>query len=227
MINGILNAYEETRRQNEGDIFKSLKRAGIGVQIYLIFLLICEFTMYVTLAMNQKKVFLCTLVALFIASQIWYVLDRKRNQKKWDENMHKYHDRLDIIKEVLSKPEFNMYEKNKLKQLICKYKADIDNLKKKNLDIKQNYNNFCGGYIVPVIAFGAGKLSQEMTGEDLFVMCLGVIAFLVLIKVIVDNIWIMRTEFIEGNEIERKQDFLQKLQDLLDRDFSIEEGDLL
>ncbi len=155
------------------------------------------------------------------------VLDRKRNQKKWNENIHKYHDKLDIVKEILSKPEFNMYEKNKLKQLICKYKVDIDNIKKENLDIKQNYNDFCGGYIVPVIAFGAGKLSQEITGEDLFAICVGVIALLVLIKVMIDNIWMMRIEIIEGNEIERKQDFMQKLQDLLDRDFPIEEKDLL
>ena len=57
MINGILNAYEETRRQNEGDIFKVLKRAGIGLHIYLIFLLICGFTMYITLVIWHKFLF--------------------------------------------------------------------------------------------------------------------------------------------------------------------------
>lgn len=227
MINNILSAYEEMRRQNEDPFFKALKHVGIGVQIYFIFFLICGFTMIITLVLNQIKIFLCILIAIYTVSPIWIALVRRRNQKKWEVNIHKYHNRLDIVKEILSKPEFNMYEKNKLKQLIRKCKADISNLEKKNSDIKEKYSNFLSGYIVPVIAFGAGKLSQEMTGEDMFMLCLGVIAFLVLIKIVIDNIWIMRTEIIEGNEIERKQDFMQELQDLLDRDFSIGENDLL
>lgn len=69
MINNILSAYEEMRRQNEDPFFKALKHVGIGVQIYFIFFLICGFTMIITLVLNQIKIFLCILIAILLYLQ--------------------------------------------------------------------------------------------------------------------------------------------------------------
>lgn len=227
MINRILNAYEETRRQREDSFFKIMKCAGIETKVYLIIYIMCNFAMIITMVLGQIKLFVCALIIMMMASQIWDVMNRKRNQKKWNVNIHKYQDRLDMIREILSKPEFNMYEKNKLKQLIRKYKKDIDNHETKDLRLKGDYSNFLSRYIIPVVAFGAGKLSQEMTGVDLVVICVYMLIFLIYVKMIGDGIRMIRTEIVEGNEIERKHLFMQELQDLLDRDFPIEEKDLL
>lgn len=45
MLNYILNAYEETRRQNEEDFFKVLKHVGIENKICSIIFLICYVAM--------------------------------------------------------------------------------------------------------------------------------------------------------------------------------------
>lgn len=227
MINNILNAYEETKRQNRGNFFNLLKRVGIATFIFYIILFICEILMIISLVQDRKENIWYICLIIIISAIVCTVVDRRLKQKSWNENINNYNDRLIMIKEILLKPEFNMYEKNKIKQLIRKYKVDIDNIEKKNTDIKENYNKFLQVYILPLFAFAAGIFSQEITGKEIFEIIFLVIILLFSIKIIMENVWIMKTEIIEGNEIVRKRDFMLMLQDLLDRDFPIDDGDLL
>lgn len=227
MINNILNDYEEMRQQDDKNFLKIMKRMEIEDKIYVLTLIVCVLVVFIMLLLDWPNIAICAIIIMMVATSIWSILNRRRQRKKWDINIHKYQDRLDMIREILIKPEFNMYDKNKLKQLIRKYKEDIDRIEKENSDIKRNYSNFLSKYIAPVITFAIGKWSQEITGADVFVICVFVLIVVVLTKIIIDSISMIQTEIIEGNERNRKYLFVQELQDLVDRDFPIENEDLL
>lgn len=46
--------------------------------------------------------------------------------KKWETNLKGYNNDLDLLAEILKEKDFNLYEKNKIKQLIRKYYQDIE-----------------------------------------------------------------------------------------------------
>lgn len=132
-----------------------------------------------------------------------------------------------MVRDILLRPEYNLYEKNKLKQLIRKYNMAIADLESKNIKTKEKYYNYVSSYIIPVVAFCAGKLCEDLKGNEMIKLAFWGVFFLFVVKIVGDAIEVIRTEIIEGDELERKRYFLQKLQDLLDRDFEILENDLL
>lgn len=227
MIDCIFNAYVGTRQQKDGSFLKTLKRAEIEDKVFMIIFCVCFLATFITLAMDQIIISASIFITLIVAYETWMTLDRKRAQKKWDVNIQNYQERLDMIKGILSDPVFNMYEKNKLKQLIRKYKMNTNICDNDNLEMKGNCYNFLDKYIIPVIAFSAGKLFQEMTSEDIFEVCLYILIIIFSVKILAYGILSIHKEIVEGNKIKRKRQFMQELQDLLDRDFSIEENDLL
>lgn len=227
MINNILNAYEERRRQNRKNLLAALKQQGVGVKIQLFIVFVCEVIFIITIIQNRALISLIVFLVFSIILVVGGVVDRKTSQKKWKEKTKLYNEQLNMIKEILTEQNFNLYEKNKIRQLINKFKVDIENLEKKDTNRKENQKNFSNTYILPILAFAAGKLSEKITGKDLIVACFLIIILLVAVKLIMENIWILQIEIIEGNEIVRKRDFMVMLQDLLDRDFSIEKEDLI
>lgn len=164
---------------------------------------------------------------IFFISCVWIVVARRNIQKNWNKGVKKYNERLDMIKDILIKPEYDLYEKNKLKQLIRKYNIDIVDMESKNIKIKEKYNSYFSLYIIPIVTFCAGKLCEDLKENEMLELAFWGIFFLFVAKIVGYAIEVIRIEIIEGDELERKRCFVQKLQDLLDRDFEIKESDLL
>ena len=61
------------------------------------------------------------------------LLERMR-RKKWKTNLKGYNNDLDLLAEILKEKDFNLYEKNKIKQLIRKYYQDIETQESKKFN---------------------------------------------------------------------------------------------
>ena len=94
---------------------------------------------------------------------------------------------------------------------------------KKNSNIKE----FVCTYIVPVIAFFAGKINiTDSPNAEWISIGIVIVIVMVLGKYICSSI-IELVDMISWNQLEKEKHFVLKLQDLLDRDFIIEQDDLL
>lgn len=80
---------------------------------------------------------------------------------------------------------------------------------------------------MPVIAFFAGKINiTDSSNTEWLAMGLAIIIIVVSGKYICSSI-VELVEMISWNQLEKEKHFVLKLQDLLDRDFTIEQDDLI
>ena len=139
-------------------------------------------------------------------------------------NTEKYKQDLSVIRGVLK--EFDVYSKNKLKQLIQKLHKDISRIENTQKSVENNMRTFLATYIGPVIGFIVGSMKVVSTSEEL--LGLGMLAIILLIcgKAAIFAVGTMLNE-LSGDPLGKKKVFVQKLQDILDEDFEITVEDLL
>lgn len=121
-----------------------------------------------------------------------------------------------------------MYDKVKIKQLIRKYCQAIDQYNQKSAHKSSEIKGFICTYIVPVVAFFAGKINASSFTSDSEWIAVGilVIIIVVFIKYVYASI-VEVARMISWNVLEKERSFVPKLQDLIDRDFVIEQEDLI
>lgn len=133
---------------------------------------------------------------------------------------------MNLLKKILES-QFNIEEKNEIKQLVRKYKNDINEYSKIDKKRKEKYTVLFGSYIIPIIAFCAGKLMDELKAEYIINICLVAIFTIIAVFLLGYAIGVIQTEIIDGNLIARKRYIVKRLQDLLDRDFEVTDDDLI
>lgn len=81
-------------------------------------------------------------------------------------------------------------------------------------------------YIFPIFAFCMGRFGNEISVTELVAIGIIAVIFILWARLIIqglNEIW----DCICGNPLEKRKNLLSKLQDLLDRDFEIEDNDIL
>lgn len=146
--------------------------------------------------------------------------------KRWEDNLKRYNQKLNILKEVLQQNNFDMYEKNKIKQLTKKINQNIYEMVAADNKKTSDINKFLSLYILPIIAFFAGNIYRGRGEKEMLSVCIVALFIVIMIRILFYSIKSIMLE-LEGNQLERKRLFAAKLQDLLDRDFEILESDLL
>lgn len=176
--------------------------------------------------MQSQAMFIVMIIYVIIIYVLTSTLERTRH-RKWKSNLKEYNEDLDLLTEILNEEDFNLYEKNKIKQLICKYYRSIEQGEVKNAKKSSDLKEFICTYIVPVIAFFAGKINiTDSSNTEWLAMGLAIIIIVVSGKYICSSI-VELVEMISWNQLEKEKHFVLKLQDLLDRDFTIEQDDLI
>ena len=153
---------------------------------------------------------------------IW--LSEWLHNKKWQENIEKYKDALSNLKMILE--EYDLYEKNKIKQLIYKYKQDADEIEKKLNRWNDIYNELKVSYIIPFIAFVAGKIGNDVSLDDIMVLVIFALLCLFVLRVVFSGIQAIIID-MRNDPVGRRKRIVRKLQDLLDQNFEITSEDLL
>lgn len=80
------------------------------------------------------------------------------HRKKWESNLKEYNIELNLLAELLKEKDFDLYGKNKIKQLIYKYYQDIEKQETRKKNKSSDIKTFICTYIIPVIAFLQGEL---------------------------------------------------------------------
>ena len=226
MIEKVLEAYI-AKTAGERSLWEKIK--GMNLLMQLIFwgnigggLVVIGINFFIQ-SQTNLIILIVYVIVLYIST---FVLERMRHNK-WKTNLKKYNEDMDVIAEILNGEEFNLYEKNKIKQLIKKYyqsiyQHDSDNAKKGD-DLKQ----FVYTYIVPVVAFFAGRLNTtNFLNVEWIAIGIVILVVLASVRYIYSSIAQM-VAIVSWNQSEKEKHFVLKLQDLLDRDFKIEESDLI
>lgn len=144
----------------------------------------------------------------------WY------SQQDWENAIEKYNADLDILREVLCIQDFNLYNMKKIQHLIKKCQRDVKRLEKREQEIETKLKTLIGSYIIPLITFFVGHYLGDDKDPQIYVYALNTVIVLILGGIIgLYLISYIRIELLEGNILKRKTDLMDKLQDLLDRDF--------
>ena len=131
------------------------------------------------------------------------------------------------LAEILKGEDFNLYEKNKIKQLIGKYHQSIEKNEAKKAQKNSEVKEFICTYIVPVAAFFAGRVdTTESSNTEWLAIGIAIIIVVISVKYISSSI-VELIGMISWNQLEKEKNFVLRLQDLLDRDFVIEQDDLI
>lgn len=226
MIEKVLEAYEEETKE-KNSFWRKLKQKDLTSKILLVFSLISFIIILIFFFCFHNYVMFIVMWVYMIVLYLIVISLEKWWHKKWKENNKEYNDQLNIIASILKKSEFNLYSKNKIKQLIAKYYQSIQQVTTIQDKTKNNAKEFYSLYIVPIIAFFGGKVNT--TGFNNSEIIAAAIIFVILVTNIkyIIGVFIEIFKMIGWNQLEKEKHFVLKLQDLLDRDFIIEKDDLL
>lgn len=224
MVDNVLEAYE--KMVNEKYTLKSkLKNMKFMNKILVAISILGAVVVFILLSLNSFVALIAEgiwlLVIYLFASLISFF-----QRKEWKENIEHYTDLLDILKAVLMGEEFNLYNKNKMKQLRRKIQNEICEEEAEREKGKQNRLNTFQTYFLPVISFICGAITREKSTADLVSM--GIIAIIFMAGLIWTKVVIIEFHTqINGNLLYKKKRLAKQLQDLIDREFDIEDADLL
>lgn len=222
MLESLLSAYLEKIQKNREEYRKKTK----GKLLAFYMLVNCIYIIMLIISIVFLSVWSPVVISIIyiILIYICYVIFEIKRNKNWKENLEFYYKNLDILRVVLK--EQKLYEKNKIKQLIRKYKYSLQEEEEENRKKEQNNTNKINIIVLPMIGYIGGKLNGLIDNKILLVG-----AIIVLISLVVVSC--LKTEFIilidslTGERTEKKKQLVKKLQDLLDTDFPIEDSDLL
>ena len=226
MIEKVLEAYVE-KTSGKGSLWEKIDKMNTLSKFFFWGSIVLGFAILIGNLIFQSQEMIFVMVGYVVVLYIITIILERIRHKKWKINLKKYNEDLDIIAQILKQEEFQLYEKNKIKQLICKYNKSIeqqDNLYSKR---SSKMKEFICTYLIPIITFFAGKLSITNSSNDEWIaICLVIIFILISGKYIHSGIMEM-IAIISWNQLEKEKYFVLKLQDLLDRDFIIEQNDLI
>ena len=226
MIEKLLEAYEAKTAGKRTFMEKLAKMDRLTKILFWGIIVSAIIVLGLSLFLQSQAMFIVMIIYVIIIYVLTSTLERTLH-RKWKSNLKEYNEDLDLLTEILNEEDFNLYEKNKIKQLICKYYRSIEQGEVKNAKKSSDLKEFICTYIVPVIAFFAGKINiTDSSNTEWLAMGLAIIIIVVSGKYICSSI-VELVEMISWNQLEKEKHFVLKLQDLLDRDFTIEQDDLI
>lgn len=225
MVERIMEAYN-TEYNKMNNIKSNFLKTNIWTKIALGFLIVGFFVeMAALLFANSTAIIVCSLL-YGIGTYILTLISQKISAKAWKINVNVYNERLNFIARLLKEADFDMYEKNKIKQLIRKFNRVISDAENNEKQKSDNVTSFLSSYILPIVAFTCGQVGASYDTVNLISVTIAGLLVVVFGKFLISSFAVILKE-AEGNKIEEKKQMVIRLQDLLDRDFEILDGDIL
>ncbi len=218
MLQLIIDAFEE--KNKDENFFKSLKKMDRLSQFFIVTLLggLVLFFIFFMFKKFEWCMYLAAgwIIMTFIAT---YTIGG-RTRKKWKDNILNYNKKLDCLKDILCEKNVNYYSKSKIEKLIDQCEKSIIDLTSEKEKKRERRNRLIEKAILPIIAFGAGVMSQKIGITEVVQICT-----VAIVIVIITNMYILGfnifIEEITGNELEKRKYLKGKLEDLLIRDFEV------
>lgn len=158
MIEKVLEAYE-AKVTGRKTFMQKLAMMDTITKIVLAGVIIGAALLFIIAFVIPPQIILIATSAYGAVIYIATLLLERMRRKKWETNLKGYNTDLDLLAEILKEKDFNLYEKNKIKQLIRKYYQDIEIQEAKKTKKSSDIREFICTYIVPVIAFFTGRIN--------------------------------------------------------------------
>lgn len=222
MLESLLSAYLEKIQKNREEYRKKTKRKLLAFYM----LVNCMYIIMLIISIVFLSVWSPVVISIIyiILIYICYIIFEIKRNKNWKENLEFYYKNLDVLRVVLK--EQKLYEKNKIKQLIRKYKYSLQEKEEENRQREQNNTNKINIVFLPMIGYIGGKLNGLIDNKILLVGAIIVLISFVVVCCLKTEL-MMLIDLLTGERTEKKKQLVKKLQDLLDTDFPIEDSDLL
>lgn len=205
MLESLLSAYlEKIKESNPSN--KSIKTMDTLLKFYLLVNFMSIIMLIVSIVLGSASNTLLISVIYIIVIYVCYLIFEIRRNKNWKDNLKRYYKNLEALREVLK--EQKLYEKNKIKQLIKKYKCS---LKEEETDKKREEEKVIGKInmiVLPMIGYISGRLDTFIDNEILLVGAVIVLILFILgysIKIQV----IMISDSITGERTEKKKQLVK------------------
>lgn len=223
MLQYIIDAYEQ--KNKEEGFYKRKKNMNVIYKIALCLVFLEVIISCVFLFYENLKGFFGGTISIIVTYFIYICVFTRLRRKNWHENIKEYNESLNGLKDILKEKNINYYSKKRILILIKQCENSIDKIKSVKEKSKSEINNFVEKYIIPIIAFSVGILNNEIKSNDMLYICLISIVIIVLLNISIKGISYMIDD-AEGNKVEEREYMRDKLQDLLIRDFEVEDKDL-
>lgn len=222
MLESLLSAYLEKIQKNREDYGEKRKDKLLRFYMFVNCMYIIMLIISIVFLSVWSPVVISIIYIILIC--ICYVIFEIKRNKNWKDNLEFYYTNLDVLRGVLK--EQKLYEKNKIKQLIRKYKYSLQEEEEENRQREQNNINKINIVVLPMIGYIGGKLNGLIDNEILLVGAIIVLISFVVVGCLKTEL-MMLIDLLTGERTEKKKQLVKKLQDLLDTDFPIEDSDLL
>ena len=141
-------------------------------------------------------------IIYIILIYICYIIFEIKRNKNWKENLEFYYKNLDVLRVVLK--EQKLYEKNKIKQLIRKYKYSLQEKEEENRQREQNNTNKINIVFLPMIGYIGGKLNGLIDNKILLVGAIIVLISFVVVCCLKTEL-MMLIDLLTGERTEKKK----------------------
>lgn len=226
IIDNVLDAYE-TKTNKLENIKKNILDLGIGWVVLLCISLLIGVVLFVLVPFVPHSASIISVICYGILTRIIISLLERRRRTIWRKNIIAYNEDMNLLSDILKASEFDLYNKNKIKQLVRKLQKAIKEQEAKIESKGKETKEFLNTCVLPVIAFFIGQVKMESAGLlDVIEVVVVLVIIIVGGKYAISSV-IRIIKILEGDYLEKQKYFCLKLQDLLDRDFIIEKDDLL
>ncbi len=220
MIYILLNAFEEATKEDD-NFFKNVKKLGVFFVIAVITLIILPILAWILFYYNHTLSGIIISVIYIAATLILPMIGDNINRKKWKDKIKQYNEKLDKLEEILVMPDFGINSKEKIIKVIEKCNAEVSKMNTSIEVQKEKSNKFVGVYILPVLAFFAGKINVGSNTSEIISYGILTVIFICIAGYSVREISDFISKFNYRSTI-KLQYLSERLQDLLDRGLTVD-----
>ena len=194
MLELIIDAYKE--KTKDKNFFETVKKLDIISKIF--------FGIFV----------LDIIMLIFLVAYVCII--SKTSSKKWEKNIEKYNESLDVLMEILKQENINCGSKDKIEKLIRQCQDKIDEYNEQKGKLKEGKNGVLEKCVFPIVAFVSGVIAKNINVED--AIKIATIASVVIIySIAVYYGGESMIEDISGNRLEKTKYMKAMLEDILIR----------
>jgi len=220
MIYILLNAFEAATKEND-NFFKNVKKVGVFFVIAVIVLVALITSTVILCYLKFFKIAVILFLIYIIAALVLSIIGDNINRKNWKDKIKQYNDKLDKLEEILFSSDFGINSEEKIIKVIEKCNAEVAKMEDSIDKQKEKSNKFVGIYILPVLAFVAGKINVGVNMYELISYGIVAIVLICIFAYSVREISDFISKFTYRSTI-KLQYLSERLQDLLDRGLKVD-----
>lgn len=214
MLDLIIDAYKE--KTKDKNFFETVKKLDIISKIFLGIFVLDIIMLIIFLILGKFKMALGFIGGFIIFLVAYVCIISKTSSKKWEKNIEKYNESLDVLMEILKQENINCGSKDKIEKLIRQCQDKIDEYNEQKGKLKEGKNGVLEKCVFPIVAFVSGVIAKNINVEDAIKIA-AIASVVIIYSIAVYYGGESMIEDISGNRLEKTKYMKAMLEDILIR----------